>query len=55
MSRFKNPLKITVDDIEEEGDPTDVLEVWFAGCHSGMFFFLPIFPRCIEEAAVRGL
>jgi hypothetical protein len=54
MSRFKNPLKITLDDIEEEGDPTDV---WKFGLQAAMVvcFFLPIFPRCIEEAAVRGL
>ncbi|KAF9465244.1 hypothetical protein BDZ94DRAFT_1234674 [Collybia nuda] len=35
MSKFwKRRTEILVDVPEEEGDPTDVLEVWFAGCHS---------------------
>ncbi|KAF8073979.1 hypothetical protein FPV67DRAFT_1739295 [Lyophyllum atratum] len=31
---FKRPLKIFLDPVEEEGEDTDVLEVWFSGCHS---------------------
>lgn len=32
---FRSPTQIILDVPDEEGDPTDVLEVWFAGCHSG--------------------
>lgn len=35
---FRTPTQIVLDIPEEEGDPTDVLEVWFAGCHSGQLF-----------------
>ena len=37
-SWFRKPLKFKLHEVEElaeEGDPTDVLEVWFVGCHSG--------------------
>ncbi|KAF9465243.1 hypothetical protein BDZ94DRAFT_1281484 [Collybia nuda] len=31
---FRTPTKIVLDIPDEEGDPTDVLEVWFSGCHA---------------------
>ncbi|KAF5377977.1 hypothetical protein D9615_006665 [Tricholomella constricta] len=31
---FRRPLKIFLDAAEEQGADTDVLEVWFSGCHS---------------------
>lgn len=34
MSLFKKPLKLLIDALEDEGPPTDLLEVWFAGCHA---------------------
>ncbi|KAG5645997.1 hypothetical protein DXG03_004599 [Asterophora parasitica] len=32
--RVSKPLQIFLDPVEEEGADTDVLEVWFSGCHS---------------------
>lgn len=32
---FKRPTKILLEDLVEEGADTDVMEVWFSGCHSG--------------------
>lgn len=37
MSLFKKPLKLLIDALEDEGPPTDLLEVWFAGCHAGTY------------------
>jgi len=44
-----------VDSEEEEGDDTNVLEVWFSGCHSGEFVpCLPGHYRAIESIDVGG-
>jgi hypothetical protein len=57
MSQFRKSSVEVVQ--EEEGNPTDVLEVWFAGCHGGeryaMFLYLHSMAYLSEDLRRRRI